>query len=104
MWSKPRPSALLLPARGGGEKVAAAPPHTPSLWSSGLQQSGGAVQLQRPGVPELPQGRTKFAASGPARSSSLRAAVAQPRVFAATPSDHSTPTDGGRAERTLKSC
>lgn len=103
MWSKPRPSALPLPARGGGEKVAAAPP-TPSLWSSGLQQPGGAVQLQRPGVPELLQGRTKFAASGPARSSSLRAAVAQPGVFAATPLDERSPTHGGRAERTLKSC
>lgn len=103
VWSKPRPSALLLPARGGGEKVAAAPP-TPSLWSSGLQQPGGAVQLQRPGVSELPQGLTKFAASSPARSSSLSAAVGRPGVIAATPSDYdSTPTDGGRAERTLKS-
>lgn len=83
--------------------MAAAPP-TPFLRSSGLQQPGGAVQLQRPGVPELPQGRTKFAASGPARSSSLRAAVAQPGVFAATPLDNRSPTHGGRAERTLKSC
>lgn len=103
VWSKPRPSALLLPARGGGEKVAAAPP-TPSVWSSGLQQPSGAVRLQRPGVPELPQGRTKFAASSPARPSSLSAAVARPGAFAATPSADSTPTDGGRAERTLKSC
>lgn len=37
------------------------------LWKR-LQQlgDGGAVRLQRPRVPELLQGRTKFAASGPA--------------------------------------
>lgn len=64
----------------------------------------GAVRLQRPRVPELLQGRTKFAASGPARPSSLSAAVARPGVFAATALGRCYTDRRGRAERTLKSC
>lgn len=41
--SKPRPSALLLSARGGREKVAAAPPAPPSAWSSGSACSSRAA-------------------------------------------------------------
>lgn len=109
VWSKPHPSALLFSARGGLEKVAAAPPAPPSAWSPGSACSSraawcGAARLQRPGVPELLQGRTKFAASRPAPPSSPSAAVARPGVFAATPLGRCYTDRRGRAERTLKSC
>lgn len=64
----------------------------------------GAVRLQRPRVPELLQGRTKFATSGPAPPSSPSAAVARPGVFAGTRLGRCYTDRRGRAERTLKSC
>lgn len=62
VWSKPRPSALLLSARGvgGGEKVAAASLALPSAWSSGsacisrAAWCGAAAAPPSPGAPAGP--------------------------------------------------
>lgn len=105
MWSKPRPSALLLLPRGGGEKVAAAPP-APSVWSSGSACSSPAARCGAvaavPGSPGAHAGPHKVCSRRPCAAELPKSCRGPAWRARRDPRSRRHADRRGRAERTLK--